>query len=135
MAISNLQETLLMYTKQKAMINMRLSNVMFDITAAAREEAELQDKYNQRERYYYHSYNMPNGDEGIQDEYNEVMEQLLKEHEYDLANLQAWESELELDKNNYETRLNIISQYESSWTKLLSTNIKNDFSYGGAQQG
>ncbi len=131
MAISNLQETLLMYTKQKSMINNKLSNVMFNITAAAREEAELQDKYNQRERNYYYQYS---GQEGMQDEYNEVMEQLLKEHEYDLANLQSWESELEMDKNNFETRLNIISQYESSWQKLLSTNIKNDFSYGGAQQ-
>ncbi len=132
MAISNIQETLLMYTKQKAMINNKLSDVMFNITAAAREEAELQDKYNAKERYYYYEYaNNPD----MQDEYQEVMEQLLKEHEFDLANIQSWESELETDKNNYETRLNIITQYESSWQKLLSTNIKNDFTYGGAQQG
>lgn len=132
MAISNIQETLLMYTKQKAMINNKLSDVMFNITAAAREEAELQDKYNAKERYYYYEYaNNPD----TQDEYQEVMEQLLKEHEFDLANIQSWESELETDKNNYETRLNIITQYESSWQKLLSTNIKNDFTYGGAQQG
>lgn len=132
MAISNIQETLLMYTKQKAMINNKLSDVMFNITAAAREEAELQDKYNAKERYYYYEYGN-NAD--MQDEYQEVMEQLLKEHEFDLANIQSWESELETDKNNYETRLNIITQYESSWQKLLSTNIKNDFTYGGAQQG
>ena len=111
MAISNIQETLLMYTKQKAMINNKLSDVMFNMTAAAREEAELQDKYNQKERYYYYQYN---GNAELQDEYQEVMEQLLKEHEFDLANIQSWESELETDKNNYETRLNIISQYESS---------------------
>lgn len=132
MAISNIQETLLMYTKQKAMINNKLSDVMFNMTAAAREEAELQDKYNQKERYYYYQYY---GNTELQDEYQEVMEQLLKEHEFDLANIQSWESELETDKNNYETRLNIISQYESSWQKLLSTNIKSDFTYGGASQG
>ena len=62
------------------------------------------------------------------------MEQLLKEHEFDLQNIQSWESQLEMDKNNYETQLNVLSQYESSWQKLLSNNIKSDFSYGGVQQ-
>ncbi len=132
MAISNLQETLLMYTKQKAMINNKLSDVLFNMTAAAREEAELQDQYNQKEQYYYYMYS---GNADLESEYQEVMEQLLKEHEFDLANIQSWEEELELDKNNYETRLNMITQYESSWQKLLSTNIKNDFTYGGASQG
>lgn len=132
MAICNLQETLLMYTKQKAMINNELSDIMFNMTAATRETTELQDKYNQKVQYYYSLYE---GDSDLSDEYDELMEELEAEHEFDLANLEAWESELESEKNNYETRLNMITQYESSWEQLLSTNIKNDFSYGGVSQG
>lgn len=131
MAISNLQETLLMYTKQKSMFNQKLANVMFNLTSAARQTSELQEQYNQKERNYYYQYN---DDPSLQDEYTEVMEQLLKEHEFDLANIQSWENELNMNKENYETRLNIVTKYESSWQKLLSTNIKNDFTYGGAQQ-
>ena len=120
MAISNLQETLLMYTKQKSMINQKLSDVMFNIMAASRETAELQDKYNQKEQLYYYEYY---DKEDLQDEYQELKEQLLKEHEFELANIESWESELELQKNNLETRLNTITQYESSWQKLLSSNL------------
>ena len=132
MSISNLQETLLMYTKQKSMINLKLSDVMFNISAATTQAQELQDKYNQKQQFYYYEYY---GRDDLRDEYQELCEQLLKDHEFELANIESWESELELDKNNYETRLNTITQYETSWQKLLSTNIKNDFTYGGAQQG
>jgi len=64
----------------------------------------------------------------------ELVEDLEKDHEYELANLNSWESQLELDKNNYETRLNEITSFESTWTKLLQNNVKSDFTYGGAQQ-
>ncbi len=132
MAISSMQETLLMYTKQKSMINEKISNIQFNLLSASREAKELQDKYNQKEQYYYYQYY---GQDDLRDEYQEICEQLLKEHEFDLANINSWEQELEKEKNNYETRLNEITQYEASWQKLLATNIKSDFSYGGVQQG
>ena len=59
---------------------------------------------------------------------------LENDHEYELQNLNSWEEQLELDKNNYETRLNEITAFESSWTKLLQTNVKNDFTYGGTSK-
>lgn len=127
MAISNIQETLLMYTKQKSMINEKLSNVQFNLMNASRESADLQQKYNEQQQYYYYEYY-----EDSPDEYMAVMEILENEHEYELQNLNSWETQLEMDKNNYETRLNEITTFESSWTKLLQTNIKNDFTYGGA---
>lgn len=61
-------------------------------------------------------------------------EELEREHELELANINSWEKELELQKNNFETKLNEITTFENSWTKLLQTNIKNDFSYGAVQQ-
>ena len=101
--------------------------VMFQIMNATRENAELQQKYNDKQQYYYYEYY-----EESPDEYMAVMEILENEHEYELQNLNSWEAQLEMDKNNYETRLNEITTFESSWTKLLQTNIKNDFTYGGA---
>lgn len=129
MAISNIHETLLMYTKQKSQINSQLSDVMMDMVSAARKNAEIQREYNNKVQDAYYD---PDYGYGT-DEYMIIMEDYENEHEFDLQSLNAWESELEIEKNNLETRLNEITSYESSWQKLLQTNIKNDFSYGAGK--
>lgn len=129
MAISNIQETLLMYTKQKAQVNEKLSNIMFTMTSATRKNAEEQAKYNEQLQAYYYEYY-----EEDPTTYADLVEILNQDHELELANLESWEAELELQKNNYETKLNEITAFESSWTKLLQTNVKKDFAYGGQQQ-
>ena len=48
MAISNIHETLLMYTKQKSAINARLSEVMLNMVSASRRSADLQKEYNEK---------------------------------------------------------------------------------------
>lgn len=129
MAISNIHETLLMYTKQKALINDKLSTNMMNTLSASKQTAENQAKYNdQMDNIYYNYY------EDDPETYELLTEQLEQEHELELANLNFWEQELELEKNNLETQLNEISTFESTWTKMLQTNIKSDFSYGGVQQ-
>lgn len=130
MAISNIHETLLMYTKQKSSINEQLSDVMFNMVAASRKNAELQQQYNQKLQDVYYD---PDYGYGT-DEYMVIIEQYENDHEFELSNLEAWESELELEKNNLETQLNEITSFENSWTKLLQQNIKNDFSYGAVGQ-
>ena len=130
MAISNIHETLLMYTKQKSAINEELSGVMFNMVSESRKTAVLQQQYNEKLQavYYYPDYGYGT------DEYMVIIEQFENDHEFELASLEAWESELELEKNNLETQLNEITSFENSWTKLLQSNIKGDFSYGGAGQ-
>lgn len=129
MAISNIHETLLMYTKQKALINDKLSTNMMNTLSASKQTAENQAKYNDQMNNIYYNYY-----EDDPETYELLTEQLEQEHELELANLNSWEQELELEKNNLETQLNEINTFESTWTKLLQTNIKSDFSYGGVQQ-
>lgn len=129
MAISNIHETLLMYTKQKALINDKLSTNMMNTLSASKQTAENQAKYNDQMNNIYYNYY-----EDDPATYELLTEQLEQEHELQLANLNSWEQELELEKNNLETQLNEINTFESTWTKLLQTNIKSDFSYGGVQQ-
>lgn len=128
MAIANLHETLLMYTKQKSMINDQLSGVMLNLMYATTQTADNQAKYNEQEQALYYEYYGT-------DNYELMIEDLKKEHEWELATIESWEADLEVQKNTLETKLNTITSYESSWTKLLQTNIKNDFSYGGVSQG
>ena len=129
MAISNIHETLLMYTKQKSQINEELSSVMMNILNASSEQADSQAKYNDKQNQLYYQYYSTDPDM-----YMLETENLEQEHELELANLNSWEKELEVSKNNLETKLNEITTFENTWTKLLQTNIKNDFSYGGVQQ-
>ena len=129
MAIANIHETLLLYTKQKSMINDKLSSVMMDMLNSSKQTAENQAKYNDEINDIYYNYY-----EDDPETYELLTERYEQEHELELANINSWEQELELEKNNLETQLNEISTYESTWTKLLQTNVKNDFSYGGAQQ-
>ena len=129
MAISNIHETLLLYTKQKSLINDKLSTTMMDLLNSAKQTAESQAKYNDQMNDIYYNYY-----ESDPETYELLTEQCEQEHELTLANLNSWEQVLELVKNNLETRLNEINTFESSWTKLLQTNIKGDFSYGGVSQ-
>lgn len=129
MAISNIHETLLMYTKQKAQINNELSSVMMNILNASSQQADSQAKYNDKQNQLYYKYYSSDPDT-----YMLELENLEQDHELELANLNSWEKELEVSKNNLETKLNEITTFENTWTKLLQTNIKNDFSYGGVQQ-
>ena len=67
----------------------------------------------------------------VTDEYSEMLLELQNDHEFEMASINSWESELELQKENLETQLNEVSSYENTWQKLLQTNIKNEFAYGG----
>lgn len=129
MAISNIHETLLLYAKQKALINDKLSTTMMNMLSSTKKTAETQAKYNEQMNDIYYNYY-----ESDPETYELLTEQYEQKHELDLANLNSWEEELELEKNNLETQLNEITSFESSWTKLLQNNIKNDFSYGGVSQ-
>ncbi|MBP3925127.1 hypothetical protein J6E39_07800 [bacterium] len=126
MAIGNIQETLLMYTKQKTQLTNKISDISFNLLNASKQVATEQSRYNSLLSSYYYDYY-----EDDPEQYEVLVEQAENEHELALAAINSWESELELNKNTYESRLNEISTFESSWTKLLQTNVKNDFSYGG----
>ena len=96
---------------------------------SSKKTAETQAKYNDKVDEIYYTYY-----ESDSETYEILTEQAEREHELQLADLTSWEQELELEKNNLETRLNEIPSYESTWTKLLQTNIKSDFTYGGVSQ-
>lgn len=128
MSIANLQEKLLFYTQQKSRISSELSNVQMNQLSATKQSATKQQEYNDKLSALYYDEDYGYGT----DEYSEMLLELQNEHEFELASLNSWESELELQKENLETQLNEISSYENTWQKLLSNNIKVEFQYGGA---
>ena len=131
MAIANFQEKLLFFTRQKSRISNQLSNVQMNQLAATKKISQSQMEYNQVLQDLYYDPDYGYGTE----EYSEVLLQLQNDHEFELASLNAWESQLDLQKENLETQLNEINGYESAWQKLLMQNIKVDFTFGGAGGG
>jgi len=131
MAIANLQEKLLFFAKQKSQISLQLSDVQMKQLSASKSVQTKQQEYNAKlsDLYYDEDYGYGT------DEYSEMLLELQNEHEFELASINSWESQLDIEKENLETQLNEIQNYESSWQKLLQTNIKNDFSYGGSATG
>jgi hypothetical protein len=127
MAISNFQEKLLFYTKQKSQISMQISDVQMKQLSASKSVQTEQQEYNAQLSALYYDEDYGYGT----DEYQEMLLELQNEHEFELASINSWESELDIEKENLETQLNEITTYETTWQKLLSTAIKNDFSYGG----
>jgi hypothetical protein len=127
MAISNFQEKLLFYTKQKSQISMQLSDVQMKQLSATKSVQTKQQEYNAQLSALYYDEDYGYGT----DEYQEMLLELQNEHEFELASINTWESELDIENENLETQLNEITTYESTWQKLLATAIKNDFSYGG----
>ena len=127
MSIANLQEKLLFYTRQESRINLQLSNIQMNQLSATRSSATKQQEYNQKLSALYYDEDHGYGT----DEYSEMLLELQNDHEFEMASINSWESELELQKENLETQLNEVSSYENTWQKLLQTNIKNEFTYGG----
>ncbi len=131
MAIANLQEKLLFFTQQKSRISMELSDVQMQQLSATKQIQTKQQNYNNQLSSLYYDEEIGYGT----DAYSEQLELMQEEHEFEMASINSWESQLELEKESLENQLNEISTYESSWQKLLSNNIKNDFSYGGTSGG
>ena len=131
MAIANFQEKLLFFTRQKSRISNQLSNVQMNQLAATKKISQSQMEYNQVLQDLYYDPEYGYGTE----EYSIVLLELQNDHEFELAALNGWESQLDIQKENLETQLNEINGYESAWQKLLLQNIKVDFTFGGSGGG
>ena len=131
MSIANLQEKLLFFTQQKSRLNNQLSNIQMNQLSATRQASTSQMAYNAKLQDLYYDPEIGYGTE----EYTEVLMVLQNDHEFEMASLTAWESELEAQKETLETQLNEIQNYENTWQKLLANNIKVEFSYGGVGGG
>jgi hypothetical protein len=127
MAISNLHEKLLFFTMQKSKYSSKLSDIQMKQLGASQAAIQKQQEYNQKLSALYYDEEFGYGT----DEYAEMLLELQNEHEFELASLNSWESQLDLEKETVETQLNEVTQYEASWQKLLQQNIKVEFSYGG----
>ena len=137
MAISNLNETLLMYTKYRSRMSKRMMEIQMNLLSATKTQADIQSKFNAKQQEYYYEYNQNKGGEGMeayQEEYNALCAEIENEMQLKLRNVKSWEEQLTTDQLNCEVRLAEITQNENNIKQQLKTNLKSDFTYGGAGQ-
>ena len=140
MAEAILNETLLSYIYRRNQINTMITQYQNSKTLAAAETADLADwktaKYqNLRAQcknifsntyvgstYSFHDYTeIP--------EYVEEVEYIDCYYEAEMADMTAWETELENQITTLSTELTEINSYMDSYKSMLSNNIKNDYNY------
>ena len=131
MAISNFQEKLLFFTQQKSRLSLQLSDVQMKQLFATKNVSQKQQEFNAQLSALYYDEECGYGT----DAYGEILLQLQNEHEFELSQINAWESQLDMEKENLETQINEIQTYENTWQKLLAAAIKADFVYGGIGGG
>ncbi len=133
MAIANLTEKLLFCTLRKSALNLQLSNIQMTQLSATQKQLDAQAQYNQNLQDLYYDPNI--GHDANPDAYTEYLIEMQGEHELELATINAWESQLENQKEAVETKLAEVTTYETSWQNLLKQNIQKDFTYGGKSGG
>lgn len=126
MAIANFNEILMNYTKRLSTLNFNLSQNIMNTVAATRNYATEQQKFNEKVEDYRELYELVDP-EGFED-----LEQMLNhEHDLSMKRLESWEATLEAEKDQIELEISQVTANKTNFEKLLSNNIKKDFSYGG----
>jgi len=140
MAIANLHETLLAYTMRKNAINLNITNLQSQKALAllqtqntnsllAAGKAELRDYYK----------DLFENDEELQEKYDsyteivdfeEAIEKIQAQYNDDLAEIAAWETQVDSEITTESAELEEINAYMESMKNMLSSNIQEDFNYG-----
>lgn len=140
MAIANLHETLLAYTMRKNAINLNITNLQSQKALAllqtqntnsllAAGKAELRDYYK----------DLFENDEELQEKYDsyteivdfeEAIEKIQAQYNDELAEIAAWETQVDSEITTESAELEEINAYMESMKNMLSSNIQEDFNYG-----
>ena len=62
--------------------------------------------------------------------YDNDVEALKESYKDDLAEIEAWEEELEQQKSDCETEISMLKGYIDSWQTALQSNIQKSHTYG-----
>lgn len=124
MSCSGIQATVNFYTAREADLTHDLTDIMMDITLATKESSKIIAETTNNRAAVKEQY------ESGTDEYDEAMQAVQDDYNLKLADITAWESELETQKETMETEIQATKSYKDSFTEVLKQNIKTDFKYG-----
>ena len=123
MAYAGIQTMLLAYKMQKSDKEFQLMQITNQLTAATKDSSALSE--NRDAKLSELSKDDPN--------YEEYVDEIDKEYEYDLAEIAAWEDELQQKQSDCNTQISLLDGYINTWTTALQQNIAKGHTYGAQQ--
>lgn len=127
MSFTGIQATIDFYTVQEANITNELTDIMTDITQATKKISSVSTKTSQQRESVKAEY-----PDCTSVQYKNAMDDIESEYETTLADITAWETELQTQKDSKQTELQATRSYLESFKSALKENIQKDFKYGGS---
>lgn len=140
MAIANLHETLLSYKLRRNAVNLEINQLQSQKILATYSQADtraLKAKDEEEVRAYFKALYSDNADMKLQykdytqiPDFEEEMDKIAAKYQDELAQLTAWETEIDSQMTTDSAELEEINAYMESIKSMLSSNIQEDFNYG-----
>lgn len=129
MAEAGLLATIEFYTARKDDLTSQLSDIMFEINKATGQSADVADEESKKKQALL---DKAKSDSTYADstQYDQDKQDLETSYNARLEDINSWEKELEIEKQNLQTECEATSAYLDSYTSMIKDNIKRDFTYG-----
>lgn len=146
MSYAGILATVQLYQLEKADLTSQISDILMDITKASKQTSDYMEDENQKIRdlkTQYGSTSTTGSTDSSSSDYSEstdsteyqvALQEVQDEYDAKLAEVNSWEKELEMQKQNLQTELTAVSTYLESFQKILQDNVKKDSTYGGGGQ-
>lgn len=138
MTYAGILATVQLYQLEKADLTSQISDILMDITKASKKTSEYMEEETQKRRDLKEEYGITSGSttsSSDSTEYQAALDEIESEYEAKLADVNSWEKELEMQKQNLQTELQATTSYLESFQKVLQENVKKDSTYGGGGGG
>ena len=139
MAIANLHETLLSYKLRRSALNVEISELQAQKTLALYSQADkkaLKAADEEEVRRYFKELYEEDSDVHAQyknyteiPEFEEEMDKIAAKWSDELAELSAWETQINAQITTDSAELEEVNAFIESIKSMLSTNIQDDFNY------
>lgn len=123
MSFSGIQATVNFYSIQEANLTNELTDIMSSITLASRQMFDVCNETTSKKDEIRGQYDTSDP------EYDIEMSKVKDEYELTLAEITAWESELETQKETKETEIQATSSFLDSFKSALKENVQKDMKY------
>lgn len=123
MAYAGIQTMLLAYKMQKSDKEFQLMQITNQLTAATKDSSALSE--NRDAKLSELSKDDPN--------YEAYVDEIDEEYKNDLADIAAWEDELQQKQSDCNTQISLLDGYINTWTTALQQNIGKSHKYGNIQ--
>lgn len=128
MSYASVLATVNMYTSEADDLTYQLGDITMQITKASGKISALATNMtSQKAAIKAEGDEDPDYADSV--EYKEDLQDVQDEYNMKLADINAWEKELEAKKTNMETRIQAIKSYKESYMSVLKENVKNDSNF------